>query len=133
MTRLIVTDASVIVDLLGRFRAAPIEAILFAEGTRLVAPELLDIEVLQALRRLDNHGAIPKGRAGQLMDDFMALRIRRFSHRPMLNDVWQLRHNLTAYDAAYVALALRLDALLVTRDERLANSPVPDVRIEIPG
>ena len=133
MTEIIVTDASVIVDLLGRFRAAPIEAILFAEGARLAAPELLDIEVLQALRRLDSQGAIPKGRANQLLDDFMSLRIKRYSHRTILSDVWQLRHNLTAYDAANVALAHRLDALLVTRDERLANSPVLEVRIENPA
>ncbi len=132
MTRVLVTDASVIVDLIGRFKAGPIESLLFADDARLAAPDLLDIEVLQALRRLDRQGQIPTERSSSILDDFRAIRIKRYLHLPLLNDVWQLRHNLTAYDAAYVALADQLDAVLVTRDERLASSLDIKVPIEVP-
>lgn len=122
MTRRLVVDASVVVDLLGRFRPEPIEALLFAADAALAAPALLDVEVLQALRRLDLQGAIPASR-GDLTDSLRALRIRRYPHASLLEEIWSLRRNLTAYDATYIALARQLDATLVTRDERLARAP----------
>jgi hypothetical protein len=67
----------------------------------LAAPELLDIEVLQALRRLDGMGAIPPGR-GDLPETLAALRIRRYRYASLVTGIWSLRNNLTAYDAACV-------------------------------
>jgi predicted nucleic acid-binding protein len=128
MSRTLVIDASVVVDLLGRFRPAPIENLLFAPGALLAAPALLDIEVLQALRRLDQNGAIPSSRS-DLIESLRALRIRRYPHDILLDDIWALRHHATAHDAAYVALARQLDATLVTRDARLAA--VPGLGIEV--
>jgi predicted nucleic acid-binding protein len=122
MSRRLVVDASVVVDLLGRFRPEPIEALLFAADAALAAPALLDVEVLQALRKLDLQGAIPASR-GDLTDSLRALRIRRYPHASLLEEIWALRRNLTAYDATYIALARQLDAALVTRDDRLARAP----------
>ena len=122
MSRRLVVDASVVVDLLGRFRPEPIEALLFAADAALAAPALLDVEVLQALRKLDLQGAIPASR-DDLTDSLRALRIRRYPHASLLEEIWALRRNLTAYDATYIALARQLDAALVTRDDRLARAP----------
>jgi len=132
MTQILVTDASVVVDLLGRFKAGGIEARLFADGARLAAPELLDIEVLHTLRKLDAADAIPGRRQASLLEDFRALPIRRFRHAPLWQDIWALRRNLTCYDACYVALARRLRGTLVTRDERLAGAPALGVPVVVP-
>jgi len=131
VTRILVTDASVVVDLLGRFEPGPIEARMFRRDVRLTAPELLDVEVLHVLRRLEGLGAIPTSRLPCLLDDFRALGIRRYRHTALWNDIWQLRYNLTGYDACYVALARQLEATLVTRDERLANAPGLGVEVEL--
>lgn len=132
MTRLWVVDASVVVDLLGRFEAAPIEEILFERRAVLAAPELLDIEVLHTLRRLDLLGALPASRRITWLDDFQALRIRRFRHAPLWHEVWRLRENLTAYDATYVALAQALGSSLLTRDERLARVQGLGIEVVVP-
>ena len=131
MRRILVTDASVVVDLLGRFAAEPIEAALFEGGGPLVAPELLDIEVLHTLRKLEATNAIPASRRARVLDDFRALPIRRFRHAALWQEVWQLRKNLTAYDACYVALARQLEATLVTRDERIARAPGVGINVEV--
>jgi len=131
MRRVLVTDACVVVDLLGRFAAEPIEAALFEGGGQLVAPELLDIEVLHTLRKLEATKAIPASRRARVLDDFRALPIRRFRHAALWQDIWQLRKNLTAYDACYVALARQLEATLVTRDERIARAPGVGINIEV--
>jgi len=131
MRRVLVTDASVVVDLLERFAAEPIEAALFEGGVQLFAPELLDIEVLHTLRKLEATEAIPASRRAWLLDDFRALPIRRFRHAVLWEDVWQLRRNLTAYDACYVALARQLEATLVTRDERIARASGVGINVEV--
>jgi len=131
MRRVLVTDASVVVDLLGRFAAEPIEAALFSRASQLVAPLLLDIDVLHTLRTLDTTKAIPASRRAYVLDDFQALPIRRFRHAALWEDIWRLRGNLTAYDACYIALARQLDATLVTRDERIARAPDVGVAIEV--
>lgn len=132
MSTVLVLDASIVVDLLARFSPAPLEQLLFAPGAVLAAPALLDIEVLQALRRLDSAGAIPESRQDQLIKALSALRIRRFPHESLLDAIWQLRQNLTAYDATYVALARTLGAQLVTRDLRLARAPNLGVTVLTP-
>ena len=131
MRRVLVTDASVVVDLLGRFAADPIERALFGGRSQLVAPELLDIEVLHTLRRLETTEAIPESRRAGVLDDFRALPIRRFRHAALWQDVWQLRRNLTAYDACYVALARQLEATLVTRDERISRATGLGIDVEV--
>lgn len=132
VSRVLVVDASVVVDLLARFRPQPIEDLLFAKGTVLVAPELLGIEVLSALRKLARSGAIPESRASDLPLLLRALRIRTYPHDALLDGIWALRQNVTADDAAYLCLARVLDATLVTRDARLAQSPNLSVPILIP-
>ncbi|NGX15824.1 type II toxin-antitoxin system VapC family toxin [Wenzhouxiangella sp. XN24] len=131
MSRVLVVDASVVVDLIGRFRPQPIEALLWAKDSVLAAPELLDVEVLQALRRLDKDKAIPPSR-GDVVQLLRALRIRRYRHHSLRDTIWSLRKSMTAYDAAYVALASLLDATLVTRDAKLARAPGLDIQVVVP-
>jgi predicted nucleic acid-binding protein len=131
VSQVLVVDASVVVDLIGRFRPQPIEALLWAEDNILAAPELLDVEVLQALRRLDQDGAIPSSRA-DVVELLQALRIRRYRHHSLRDAIWSLRKNMTAYDAAYVSLARLLDATLVTRDAKLARAPGLDIQVVVP-
>ncbi|MFP4335113.1 MAG: type II toxin-antitoxin system VapC family toxin [Wenzhouxiangella sp.] len=121
MSRILVVDASVATDLLARFRPDPISELLWAPGTRLAAPEVLDIEVLHALRRLDREGRVPASRA-DLVSELQALPIRRYRHDNLIARIWALRGHLTACEAAYVVLARLLNAKLVTRDERLARA-----------
>lgn len=123
MSRILVVDASVVVDVLARFRPQPIEDLLFAADTLLAAPDLLGIEALSALRKLDQKGSIPASRGDDLPLLLRALRIRTYPHDMLLDGIWAMRGNVTAYDAAYVCLAQLLDATLVTRDVRLARSP----------
>ena len=131
MSQVLVVDASVVVDLIGRFRPEPIEALLWAEDSVLAAPELLDVEVLQALCRLDKDGAIPPSRV-DVVELLRALRIRRYRHHSLRVAIWLLRRNMTAYDAAYVSLARLLDATLVTRDAKLARAPGLDIQVAVP-
>ena len=131
MSQVLVVDASVVVDLIGRFRPQPIEALFWGQDSVLAAPELLDIEVLQALRRLDHEGAIPPSRT-QTVELLQALRIRRYRHHSLREGIWSLRKNVIAYDAAYVVLASLLGATLVTRDERLARAAGLDVQVTVP-
>ncbi len=86
----------------------------------LVAPHLVDLEVMQGLRRHDRQGRHDAVRA---LRQFRLLGIRRFDHEPLLPRIWELRHNLTAYDAAYVALAEVIEAPLFTSDRGIANAP----------
>ncbi len=132
MSRILVVDASVVVDLLARFCPQPIEALLRAPDTVLTAPELIDIEVLHALRKLDRTGLIPVGRKAGLPHSIQALRIRKYRHANLLAGIWSLRKNLTAYDAAYVVLARLLNATLVTRDTQLAGAPDLGVEVAVP-
>ena len=123
MSKILVVDASIVVDLLARFRPQPLEALLWAPDTVLAAPELIDIETLNALRKLDQAGAIPPGRKADLPTLLHGLRIRKYRHDILLEGIWALRDNVTACDAAYVILARLLNATLVTRDTRLAKAP----------
>lgn len=99
----------------------------------LHAPHLIDLEVLQVLRRYVLHGDLAPGRAQEALDDLAALPLERYSHQPFGARVWELRHNLTAYDGAYVALAEALDAPLVTADGPLARSTGHRARVEVLG
>lgn len=98
-------------------------------GEQLAAPELIDLEVVSTLRRAARAGRLDDRRSGQVLTDLAALPLRRVPHLPLLSRIWELRDNLTAYDAAYVALAEALDALLLTADEPLGRTS--GVRCEV--
>jgi predicted nucleic acid-binding protein len=86
----------------------------------LHAPHLIDIEMLHALRRMTTRGELNEDRAADARTDFADLALTRYPHHPLSDRVWKLRHNLSAYDATFVALAEVLDATLITCDARLA-------------
>jgi predicted nucleic acid-binding protein len=112
----IVVDASVLAPALADDDADGDRVRLRLRGEQLVAPELVDLEVLSTLRRAVRAGRLDERRSGQALDDLAALPLRRVPHLPLLARAWELRDNLTAYDAAYVALAESLRALLLTAD-----------------
>ncbi len=119
---MIVLDASAALDWLLQTAAGQrIEQRIYSHRESLHAPHLLDLEVGQVLRRLVREGAVSAHRAEQAIEDLLDLRIARYPHFVLLPRIWQLRHNLSAYDAAYVALAENLGARLLTRDARLAS------------
>lgn len=129
---MIVVDASAVLELLLRMRSAePLAERLFDPEVSLQAPHLLDLEVAQVIRRYWLAGSIDGDRAGEALADFQDLRIHRHPHESLLSRVWELRHNLTAYDAVYVALAEALGAPLLTRDARLASAPGHVAVVEI--
>ena len=100
-------------------------------GERLTAPDLVDLEVLSVLRGQLRGGALDRRRAEFALADLAALPLERAPHRPLLARCWELRDDLTAYDAAYVALAEAHDTTLLTSDARLASAPGPRCRIEL--
>ena len=122
---MIVIDASVLVGVLLNHEPAiaALEQALQGRADEPVhAPELIDIETLNALRRMVASRAVDERRATQAVADIEAMRMLRYPHAPMRERVWELRHNLTAYDATYLALAEALDAELLTADEGLATA-----------
>ncbi len=88
-----------------------------------MAPEIVDLEVVSVVRRALSLGHLDLRRAAFALDDLARLALRRVAHVPLLHRVWELRDNLTPYDAAYVALAEVLHAPLLTADGRLARAP----------
>jgi predicted nucleic acid-binding protein len=97
----------------------------------LAVPELMDLEVASALRQLVTRGDLNVSRARRALADLAAMPAKRFSHVPLLDRIWELRENVTPYDAAYVALAEDLGATLVTADARLRRAPGPRCAIEV--
>jgi predicted nucleic acid-binding protein len=127
----LVVDATVLVTALADDGADGDRARARLRGEHLAMPELADLEVTSVLRRQLRAGTIDARRAGLALDDLAALPAQRAPHRPLLARCWELRDNLTVYDAAYVALAEALQAALLTGDQRLAQAPVPRCRIEV--
>jgi len=128
----IVADASVVVEVLLQTPAAvAIEASLFDAAESLHAPALLDIEITEVLRRYVRVGDLSPARAATAVDLLARFPITRYVHEPLLERIWMLRDAMTAYDAAYVALAQGLDATLVTRDAKLARAARRHARVEL--
>jgi predicted nucleic acid-binding protein len=119
----VVVDASAVVELLlNRAIGARARQRLFDSGETVHAPHLIDIEVLHVLRRYNRMREMTDASAEEAVTIYSGLPIERHSHEVILRRVWELRSNLTAYDAAYVALAELLGVRLVTTDARLARS-----------
>lgn len=130
---MLVVDASVLVVALGDDGAAGMLARNRLAGERLAAPELIDLEVVSVLRRQVASGRFPPARARQAIADLRVMPLLRSPHAPLLERCWELRENVTVYDAAYVALAEVLDAVLLTADQRLISAPGPRCTRELIG
>jgi predicted nucleic acid-binding protein len=117
---MIVLDASVVVELLTNGDLAnSISGGLVRSNQLFIAPHLIDIEVLSAIRRLSRGQRLDPYRCEQYLADLAALPAERYSHLPLLGRIWELRHNFTAYDATYIALAEATDSVLYTCDDNL--------------
>ena len=129
---MIVVDASALIEALLRTPAAKaVEERLFAPGQTLHAPHLIDLEVAQVIRRYAANGEIDSQRGRATLADLADFPLRRYPHDFLLPRIWDLRRNLTAYDAAYVALAEALETPLLTRDKRLAAAAGHRAQIEL--
>jgi predicted nucleic acid-binding protein len=129
---MIVLDASAAVELLLGTELGRSIAIRIADPElSLHAPHLLDVEVIQALRRYVQEGDLDRRSARAALEDLRSLDIERHAHEPLIDRVWALRENLTAYDAVYVALAEALDAIVLTCDGKMARTPGIGKRIEL--
>lgn len=126
-----VVDASIVVRLLLNRSGDAALRERFGAERRVHAPELIDAEVTSAIRGLLRaiDGVTP-GRADEMLNDYAELPIVRYTMQPHQRRVLELRHNFTAYDAFYVALAQSLDLPLLTDDQKYARAPVATVRIE---
>jgi predicted nucleic acid-binding protein len=127
----IVVDASILATALGDDGPDGDHARARLRGERLSAPELVDLEVTSVLRRQVRSGAADLRRAALALADLAALPLQRAPHRPLLARCWELRDNLTVYDASYVALAEALNVTLLTGARRLARAPGLRCHIEI--
>ena len=129
---MIVLDTSAAIDwLLQTPSGLRIEQRIYAHQDTLHSVHLIDVEFVQVLRRLVREGALTPRRAEEAMEDMAALRMTRYAPVLLMQRIWQLRQNLTAYDAAYVALAEALQAPLITRDHRIASAPGHSAAIEV--
>ncbi|HKF81647.1 MAG TPA: type II toxin-antitoxin system VapC family toxin [Solirubrobacterales bacterium] len=130
---MIVVDASVLAPALADDGADGDRVRERLRGEQLVAPELIDLEVVSTLRRAARAGRLDERRSGQVLTDLEVLPLRRVPHLPLLSRIWELRDNLTAYDAAYVALAETLQIVLLTADGPLGRAPGMRCEVEVLG
>jgi predicted nucleic acid-binding protein len=129
---MIVLDASAALELLLRAADHPgLVARVLRSGETIAAPHLLDLEVTHVLRRFVIGGELAAARAREAIEDHLSLDIVRYPHDGLLDRVWQLRANCTAYDAAYIVLAEALNAVLITCDSRLADVPGSRAAVEV--
>ncbi len=129
---MIVIDASAAVEwLLRRPAGETVEARLTKSRGMVYAPHIIDLEIAHVLRRYVMSGALTIARAQEALKDFGTLPLRRFGHTFLMERVWMLRNNLTAYDAAYVALAEMLKAPLVTCDSGISSAPGHTATVEL--
>ena len=128
---MLVVDTSAVVGVLvARPRNQHLVDRLGIDGD-LHAPHLIDIELLHALRRLVLAGHLGEDRAADARTDFADLAVVRYGHAALADRIWELRHNLTAYDASFVALSEALEVPLVTCDARLADAPGHHATVEL--
>jgi predicted nucleic acid-binding protein len=127
----IVVDASMLYTTLVDDAADGDRARERLSGETLAAPMLVDLEIVSTLRRGVRDGLVDERRSRDVLTGLSALRLRRARHLPLLPRIWELRDNVTSYDAAYVALAELLDVTLLTTDARLARAPGPRCAVEL--
>lgn len=127
---MIVLDACVVVELLtnGSLADSLRRDLAIHDGT-FVVPHLLDVEVASALRKLTAVARIDGHRGEQLLTGLATFPAERYSHTPLLTRIWELRHNFTSYDAAYIALAEATNSILYTCDEKLSKGHGALVRL----
>jgi predicted nucleic acid-binding protein len=130
---MLVVDTSAVLEAPAARDPAPGLIERLAGDGDLHAPHLIDTELLHALRRMGIKREISEERAADARGDFAELALVRYPHQPLNDRVWELRHNLTAYDATFVALAEVLAAPLITCDARLASAPGHEAQIELFG
>ena len=128
---MLVVDASVLFEVVADTPHSELLRRRLADDTDQVAPHLIDAEVLAVIQAKHRRGVIDLTAASQAVDDLASWPGERWSHRPLLDRVWQLRDSVRAYDALYVALAEALDATLLTLDRRLAAAPGLRCAVEI--
>ena len=129
---MIVVDASVLLELfLWTPAAAAMRDRLFGREQTLHAPHLIDVEVAQVLRRYAASGQVEHARCRDALEDLFDFPLSRYPHDLLLRRVWELRHNISAYDAVYVAVAEALNAPLLTRDRRLAAAAGYQAQVEL--
>lgn len=130
---MLVVDASVLAPALADDGADGDAARERLRGHPLTAPELLDLEVASVVRRQLLAGELDERRAGLALADLADLPVRRVAHRQLVARCWELRSNVTVYDAAYIAVAELAGLVLVTADARLARAPGLRCRVEVLG
>lgn len=130
---MIVVDASVLAPALADDGPDGDRARARLREQRLAAPCLVDLEVTSVLRGAVAGGRLPVRRARQALADLVALPLERAPHTPLLERIWELRENVTPYDAAYVALAEAIEATLVTADGRVSRASGVRCEVEVLG
>jgi predicted nucleic acid-binding protein len=127
---MIVLDASAVVELLTNGPAASsLRNDLAGRDDSFLAPHLIDVEVVSAMRKLAAGQRVEAHRSEQYLTGLATLPVQRFPHARLLKRMWELRHNFTAYDAAYVVLAEATNSVLYTCDDKLATGHRARVRV----
>jgi predicted nucleic acid-binding protein len=119
---MIVIDASVFVRLVLEPQVALKSSVELNEYEHWIAPEIIDLEVMNAIRKPLLRGEYDEERALMALDAFRSFSIERIATRELSQDIWKLRHNVTPYDAAYVVVANAIGAPLLTCDEKMHNA-----------
>ncbi|GAA1183499.1 type II toxin-antitoxin system VapC family toxin [Corynebacterium glaucum] len=129
-----VLDTSAFVELLmNSEKGREVATLLADDGYTLSAPQLLVTEVVQVLRRRTRAGLVSPSRASAALAILTRMDVRLYDHLPLTDRVWELRDNLSAYDATFVALAEALHEPLVTCDARLAKNPASEAAVVLIG
>lgn len=132
---MIVLDASAAVAVLLNLSksAASIRERMNRVDEETHVPHVFELEVLSALRRHTLGGILSEKRSAEAIEDLTSMRINRYPHTALLSRIWELKDNVTTYDAAYIALAETLEAPLVTRDAKLARASGIRAVVEVYG
>lgn len=128
---MIVVDASVLANALADDGDDGATARTRLTASRLAAPDLIDVETVAVLRKRWISGDLTEQRFSEAIDDLEDLDLARYPTLPLMRRAFELRANVTAYDAAYIALAEQLDCTLLTADRRLAAAPTVSCPVDV--